>query len=166
MKNRVLIVLIFISPLFKAQLDTMKSSYGKLEVKRFYSVNTSTLTGPDGAVVYKAGDKVIDKATYEKYNSSSGNFKTCKPCVMETYDANEKLQNRAIKYLDCPVGYWINYYPSGKIKTIGYYRENESDKWEPLWDAGYCLKHGTWTDYDENGKITKTERYNFGSLKE
>lgn len=85
---------------------------------------------------------------------------------METYDANEKLQNRAIKYLDCPVGYWINYYPSGKIKTIGYYRENESDIWEPLWDAGYCMKHGWWTDYDEKGKAIKKEHYEYGSLKD
>jgi antitoxin component YwqK of YwqJK toxin-antitoxin module len=148
-----------------SQKDTMKTIYKNLPVKKFYSVNTMTIMN-NGALTYMAEGKTIDKATYEKYESSVSNFKNCKPCIMETYDAKEVLMNRAIKYLDCPVGYWINYYPSGKIKTIGHYRENESDIWDPLWDAGYCMKHGTWTEYDEKGKVTKFEIYNFGNLKE
>lgn len=149
-----------------SQKDTMKSIYKDLPIKKFYSVSTSTSVNTDGSVVYKAGEKIIDKATYDKYVEGRKSLETCKPCIMETYSANEVLVSRAIKYLDCPVGYWLNYYPSGKIKTIGHYRENESDIWDPLWDAGYCMKHGTWTEYDEKGKVTNFEIYDFGNLKE
>lgn len=165
MKNIILIGLMLISFMLKSQKDTMKSIYKNLPVLKFYTVSTETVT-ENGVIVYKAGGKVVDKATFEKYANSAKAMTQCKPCIMETYDANNKVASRAVKYLDCPVGYWINYYPSGKIKTIGHYRENESDVWDPLWDAGYCMKHGLWTDYDEKGKVIKKELYNFGNLKE
>ena len=148
-----------------SQKDTMKSIYKNLPILKLYTITTETVT-EKGTVVYKAGGKAVDKATYEKYATSAKNMTQCKPCIMETYDKNNKLASRAIKYLDCPVGYWLNYYPSGKIKSIGHYRENESDIWDPLWDAGYCMKHGWWTDYNEKGKVIKKERYEFGSLKD
>lgn len=165
MKHPILILSLFVSSFGFSQKDTMKSIYKNLPVLKFYTITTETVT-EKGAVVYKAGGKDVDKATYDKYSNSSKTMMQCKPCIMETYDKNNKLASRAIKYLDCPVGYWINYYPSGKIKTIGHYRENESDVWEPLWDAGYCMKHGTWTEYDEKGKVTNFEIYNYGNLKD
>lgn len=165
MKNSLLIVAIMYFGGICAQTDTMKTIYKNLPVLKFYTVSTETVT-ENGAIVYKAGGKVIDKATYEIYSASSKSMMQCKPCILETYDRNNVLSNRAVKYLDCPVGYWINFYPSGKIKTIGHYRENESDIWDPLWDAGYCMKHGTWTEFDEQGKVISREVYDFGNLKE
>lgn len=156
---------ILFSTFLYPQKDTMRSIYKDLPVLKFYTITTETVT-ENGAVVYKAGGKVVDKATYDTYFNSTKNMSQCKPCIMETYDSNNKLASRAVKYLDCPVGYWLNYYPSGKIKTIGHYRENESDVWDPLWDAGFCMKHGSWTEYDENGKVTTFEIYDFGNLKE
>jgi antitoxin component YwqK of YwqJK toxin-antitoxin module len=165
MKYPLLLFCFTICLLTRAQLDTMKSIYKNLPVMQFYSISTETIT-ENGNVVYKAGGKAVDKATYDKYNDSHRSMMKCKPCILETYDGNNILASRAVKYLDCPVGYWINYYPDGKIRTIGHYRQNESDVWEPLWDAGYCMKHGLWTDYDQNGKVIKTELYDFGNLKE
>lgn len=165
MKQVLILSALFCSLFSFSQKDTMKTIYKNLPVLKLYTVNTETVT-ENGAVIYKAGGKVIDKATYEMYSSSSKIMAQCKPCIMETYDGNNTLASRAVKYLDCPVGYWINYYPSGKIKTIGHYRENESDVWDPLWDAGYCMKHGLWTEYDEKGKVISKELYDFGNLKE
>lgn len=165
MKHQLIFLSLFISSAFFAQKDDTKSIYKDLPVKKFYTVSTETVS-ENGNTVYKAGGKVIDKTTYDKYNESRKNLENCKPCVLETYDAGEKLVSKAVKYKDCPVGFWYNYYPSGKIKTIGHYRENESDIWDPLWDAGYCMKHGTWTEYNEKGKVIKKELYNFGNLKE
>lgn len=165
MKQFLSLLAILFSVLGYSQKDTMKSIYKDLPVLKLFTINTETVS-EGGATVYKAGGKVIDKATYDTYTASTKNMMQCKPCIMETYDNNNKLASRAIKYLDCPVGYWLNYYPSGKIKTIGHYRENESDIWDPLWDAGYCMKHGTWTEYDEKGKVIKFEIYDFGNLKE
>lgn len=165
MKSTLLFLSVFTSVFSYSQKDTMKTIYKNLPVLKFYTISTETMT-ENGVVVYKAGGKVVDKATFEVYTSSSANMTQCKPCIMETYDKNNVLASRAVKYLDCPVGYWINYYPSGKIKTIGHYRENESDIWDPLWDAGYCMKHGTWTEYDEKGKVISRELYDFGNLKE
>jgi antitoxin component YwqK of YwqJK toxin-antitoxin module len=164
MKYYLSLLSVFIISISYSQKDTMRSIYKNLPVKKFYSVNTQTIL-TNGVVTYMAENKTIDKATYDKYEASVENFKNCKPCIMETYNSKEVLMSRAIKYLDCPVGYWVNYYPSGKIKTIGHYRENESDIWDPLWDAGYCMKHGTWTEYDEKGKVISREIYDFGNLK-
>lgn len=147
------------------QNDTEKSSYKNLEVKKFYSVTTESAV-VKGAEVYKGNGKVISKEQYEKFTSSRSNLEDCKPCMLETYNENDKLIIKAAQYKDCCVGSWIGYYPSGKIRTIGHYRENETGIWEPLWDNGYCIKHGTWTEYSENGKPLKSEKYNFGSLVE
>ncbi len=165
MKNLIILIAVLSAITCHSQKDTMKTIYKSLPVLKFYTITTETVT-ENGTVVYKAGGKVVDKATYDTYTSSTKSMAQCKPCIMETYDNNNKLASRAVKYLDCPVGYWINYYPSGKIRTIGHYRENESDVWDPLWDAGYCMKHGTWTEYDEKGKVIKREIYDFGNLKE
>lgn len=165
MKQHLTFLAILFSVFCYSQKDTMRSIYKNLPVQKFYTVQTETVT-EKGTVVYKAGGKAVDKATYETYANSTKAMSQCKPCILETYDNNNKLSSRAIKYLDCPVGYWLNYYPSGKIKTIGHYRENESDIWDPLWDAGYCMKHGTWIEYDEKGKVTAFEIYDFGNLKE
>lgn len=142
-----------------------KSVYQNLPVKKFYSVSTESAI-VDGKAVYKANGRVISKEQFLKYSESKKNLEECKPCILETYDQNEKLVIKAVQYKDCCVGEWTAYYPSGKIKTSGHYRENETGIWDPLWDNGYCIKHGVWTEFNEKGKPVKTEVYNFGNLKE
>lgn len=147
-----------------AQKDLEKTSYKNLEVKRFYSIMTESTT-INGKAVYKANGKEVTKEKYDKYTKSRTAIEECKPCILETYDENEKLQVKAVQYKDCCVGFWIGYYPNGKVKTAGQYRENESGIWDPLWDHGYCIKHGIWTEFNDKGKPVKTEEYNFGSVK-
>lgn len=140
------------------------SVYKDLKVKKFYSVATESVVA-DGKTVYKANGKLISQDKYEMIQASRGNITSCTPCILETYDENDKMVSKSVQYQDCNVGFFISYYPNGRIKTIGHYRENDTDVWEPLWDHGYCVKHGTWTDYNEKGKPIKIERYDFGNLK-
>jgi antitoxin component YwqK of YwqJK toxin-antitoxin module len=166
MKTCSFIVLTFIIQLNAfSQKDTVKSSYRDLPVKVFYSVKTTSAT-VDGKIVYRGNGKIISKEQFEKFNSYRKNLDECAPCILETYDENDKIVIRAAQYKDCCVGSWIGFYPNGKMKTIGHYRENETGIWDPLWDHGYCIKHGTWTELDKNGKPVKIEKYNYGSLVE
>jgi antitoxin component YwqK of YwqJK toxin-antitoxin module len=143
--------------------DAHKNGPKPLEVKRFYNVGVSK-DSVAGKVTYKVNGKEVDKKTYNMYQVTMNNMKTCKPCLLETYDINGTLLFKAAQYLDCMVGEWTEYYPSGKVKVAGHYRENEHDTWDMLWDGGYCVKHGTWTYYDETGKVTNSEKYSFGNL--
>lgn len=147
-----------------SQADTIKTSYKDLQVKKFYSIMTESLS-VNGKTVYKANGKEVTKDKYDLYNNSRNAMQECTPCILETYDENAKLQSKAVQYKDCNVGYYIGFFPSGKVKTIGHYRENESAVWEPLWDNGYCIKHGRWLEYNEKGKLVKTEYYDFGNIK-
>lgn len=165
MKYNFLIFCVLISVFTKAQVDSVKSIYTNLEVRKFYNV-TLKIDSLNGKAVYKADGKEISKATYDKFQSTRKNVENCRPCIIETYNANEKLLFKADKYEDCPVGQWIVYYPSGKIKEIGHYRQNDTGNWDDMWNSAYCIKHGRWTYYDEKGKPTKTEMYDFGNLKE
>lgn len=147
-----------------AQKENASATYKNLPVKKFYTAFTET-ANVNGKTIYKANGKEITKAQFDVMNASRSAIAECTPCMLETYDENGKLSTKAVQYKDCYVGTFTAYYPNGKIKTQGHYRENETDIWEPLWDNGYCIKHGTWTEYDAKGKVIKTENYNFGNLK-
>ncbi|MGZ3884984.1 MAG: hypothetical protein ACXVPD_12560, partial [Bacteroidia bacterium] len=142
-----------------------QSVYKNLEIKKIYSV-AMDVDSAGGKKVYKIDSKVVDKSVYDKYHDAWKDVQNCKPCMLETYDINNKLLFKAVKYTDCPVGEWTSYYPTGKIKEKGMYRENDTGVWEDLWNSGYCIKHGTWTYYDENGKMVRQEKYSFGNLQE
>lgn len=158
------LTLLLITVAGMAQKENASATYKNLPVKKFYSAFTETAT-VNGKTIYKANGKEITKAQYDAMNASRSAIAECTPCMLETYDENGKLSTKAVQYKDCYVGSFTAYYPNGKIKTQGHYRENESDTWEPLWDNGYCIKHGAWTEYDAKGKVIKTENYNFGNLK-
>lgn len=158
------LTLLLITVAGMAQKENASATYKNLPVKKFYSAFTETAT-VNGKTIYKANGKEITKAQYDVMNASRSAIAECTPCMLETYDENGKLSTKAVQYKDCYVGSFTAYYPNGKIKTQGHYRENESDTWEPLWDNGYCIKHGAWTEYDAKGKVIKTENYNFGNLK-
>ena len=84
----------------------------------------------------------------------------CTPCYMKTLSPDDVLLYAGVQYTDCVVGNWTEYYPDGKIKLTGQYKENPTDNWNNIWKRGYCsVKEGTWTYYDENGKVMKTEKY-------
>jgi antitoxin component YwqK of YwqJK toxin-antitoxin module len=143
--------------------DTTKSIYNNLVTRKLYTVFQSSQT-VDGVTTYKIDDKTVEKATYEKYNSTSKNVDLCKPCIIKAYNFYDKLVYKAIQYSDCIVGYYIEYFPNGNVKIIGHYKENESGNWQNIFDRGYCQMDGVWTYYDTNGKIRYSETWKDGDF--
>lgn len=178
MKNNsicILIVLLaaFLTPAF-GQTDSAMSVYKDLDTVVRYNVNLAS--GPakdcshfDGKypVKYFVNCREVSKAEYLKYQEANDRIKECKPCYMKTLDSNGVLLRIAVQYGDCVVGSWSEYYPNGKIKVSGYYKENDTGNWNNIWKRGYCSrKEGEWIYYDENGNITKKEKYKDDKLVE
>lgn len=143
--------------------DTTKFIYKGLETRKFYRVGYSS-SSTNGVTTYKLNDKEVSKSTYDKYHSTWKNMETCKPCVLMTYDMNDKLLYKGIQYTDCPVGFWIEYFPNGKVKLIGHYKENESGDWNNAWDRGFCRQDGAFTYFNESGEELYTEYWKNGQF--
>ncbi|MCH2228701.1 MAG: hypothetical protein MK105_00045 [Crocinitomicaceae bacterium] len=147
----------------KYTLDT-STMYKNLDTLNFYSVGLRAESS-NKSEKYWVNNKRVDKIIYLKYKSVWDNIHKCKPCYLKTYDENDKLIKEGFQYTDCGVGIWTEYYSNGEIKTIGHFKENNSDNWNDLWNRGYCSrKEGLWKYYDENGNVTKTEKYLDGKL--
>jgi antitoxin component YwqK of YwqJK toxin-antitoxin module len=116
-----------------------------LPVKKFYSVSL----GYDQIgekYTYRLNDKEVSKAVYDKYNTVWMNIDKCRPCVLESYDENDILLTKGVQFTDAQQGFWIEYYPNGKVKLVGNFK-------------GLSKKHGTWTYFDDAGTVTKIEIY-------
>ena len=154
--------------------DTTKSVYKNLEIKTFsyYIIPLATeYNRPQRKIIYKVNGKVVNKSTFDMANKENeGNWKninTCKPCLMLTYDDKDKLVliRKAIQYMDCFIGFYIEYYPSGKVKIVGHYLENNTEKWSIRFiTKKFCKRDGVWLYYDESGRMTKIEKYKNGEL--
>ena len=150
-----------------AQADSTHPVYPALDTMVIYSVNLASGPAKDCShfdakypVKYFVDCKEVSQDVYLKYKNANESIKKCKPCYMETLDKNGVLLYEGVQYEDCVVGAWTEYYPDGKIKVTGQYKENPTDNWNNIWKRGYCsVKEGVWTYYDENGNVTKTEKY-------
>jgi len=167
-QTELILLLTFICNLTFAQIDltktdTTKSAYKGLETRKFYRVGYSS-SSTNGVTTYKLNDKEVSKSTYDKYHSTWKNMETCKPCVLMTYDMNDKLLYKGIQYSDCRVGFWIEYFQNGKIKLIGHYKENESGDWNNAWDRGFCRPDGAFTYFNETGEELYTEYWKNGQF--
>jgi hypothetical protein len=169
MKNATLIFLLtFSCSLTFAQIDltktdTTKSVYQGLETRKFYRVGYSS-SSINGVTTYRLNDKEVSKSTYDRYHSTWENMETCKPCILMTYDINEHLLCKGIQYTDCPVGFWIEYFPNGKVKLIGHYKENVSGDWNFSWNGGFCEPDGAFTYFNETGEEIYTEYWENGDF--
>jgi antitoxin component YwqK of YwqJK toxin-antitoxin module len=144
--------------------DTTKSVYKGLATRKFYSVRYSS-SSTNGVTTYKLNDKEVSKSTYDKYNNTWENMETCKPCILMTYDMNDKLLFKGIQYTDCAVGFWIEYYPNGKVKLIGHYKENITGDWTNAWERGFCSREdGVFTYYNDNGEELYSEYWKDGQF--
>jgi hypothetical protein len=169
MKRAIYTILIwFICTLTFAQIDTTmtdttKSVYKGLLTKKFYKVNYSSSL-INGVTVYKINNNEVTKSNYDKYHDNWINMETCKPCILKTYDINNKLLYKGIQYTDCRVGFWIEYFPNGKVKLIAHYKENESSDWNNAWNRGFCKLDGACTYFNDKGQINYTEYWKQGEF--
>jgi hypothetical protein len=138
------------------------SVYGDLPTKKFYGVSTSR----SGNVYWIDGVKV-EKAVYDKYHAAWEEFGNCCPCILLTYDKDDVLLTEAVQCTDCFVGYYKEFYPNGRLKLQGHYKENPTDDWKGIYEKGYCnVKDGKWIYYDENGQVIKVETWKDGDFVE
>jgi hypothetical protein len=144
--------------------DTTKSIYKGISTRKFYGVGYSS-SSTNGVTTYKINDKEVSEKTYNKYHDTWKNMENCKPCILETYDLNDHLYQKGIQYTDCAVGFWIEYYPNGKVKLIGHYKENPTGDWNNAWDRGFCsVKDGVFTYYNDKGEKLYSEYWSDGQF--
>lgn len=161
------IVNIFCSIISLAQhvsaTDTTKVFYKNLPTLKVYAISSSSMTSADTSW-FKIEDKEVDEKTYRKFTRYKDYINKCKPCILLSYDTSENLVYKHIAYGDCRVGYWIEYYTSGKVKVIGHYKENITGNWENIFARGYCREDGVWTYFDKKGQIRYSEIWKEGKL--
>jgi hypothetical protein len=140
--------------------DTTKSVYKNLKTKKFYALSY-TYGGTD----YEIENKVVTKKTFQKYHKTWKNMENCKPCILLTYDINDHLIFKGIQYVEIQVGYWIEYYPNGKVKLIGHYKENSKGNWNDFFNVEDLQKEdGVFTFYNENGEELYSEYWKEGQF--
>ena len=138
----ILIALIFtVSTFAFAQVDTLN-----------YRFHNSTKTIVKTTKV-KDGEIV-------KSNLEPETIDDCKPCWLKYYDKDGKLLQEGLSYTDCALGKRTEYYQSGKIKAVRFYKTNDTNDWT---NFPCSVADGTWTYYNEDGSIEKTETYTDGN---
>ncbi len=133
------------------------SVYRNLKTKKFYS----------NALSFQFNDSIVSKSTYRKYKKSWGNRVNCYPCLLQFYDDNDKLMSEAVLYSEelWGVGWFKEYYPSGKLKLTGQYKENTNGNWEEFKEKGYFNREdGKWTYFKENGDTLYNEYWGNGEF--
>jgi antitoxin component YwqK of YwqJK toxin-antitoxin module len=81
------------------------------------------------------------------------------------YDDKNHLSFEGLRYNDCFIGAFINYWENGIVKTRGQYLSNTSGDWTNLQDRGLCsIQVGEWKEYDESGKLIRTFYYEKGKM--
>jgi antitoxin component YwqK of YwqJK toxin-antitoxin module len=146
--------------------DTTRSVYKNLPTLKTYAVSSSSLSSADTSW-FKINDKSVDETTYRKFTQFQGVYDNCRPCILLGYDINDRLLYKSIIYGgECQVGYRIEYYPNGKVKVIGHYKENDTGNWDELSERGYCVKDGVWTYFNNNGIATHSEIWKDGKFVE
>jgi len=145
------------------KVDTSKTIYGDLPVLKHYTVSGSSMISADTSW-FMINEKSVDSNTYKKFTQPVDNVDKCRPCILLGYDTSENLILKRVSYGDCTVGYWIEYYPNGKVKVIGHFKENMSSNWDNLFNRGYCRQDGVWNYYNKKGQITSSELWKDGKL--
>ncbi len=150
----------------EAQVEANRSLYQKLDTLKFYDVELETETY-HGRTTYWVDRKSVPKKVYDMYNYYWENVDRCKPCFLQTYEKDGRLLKEGVQYGDCNIGVWTEYYPNGRVKLKGFYKENDTGDWEEIWNRGLCsVKHGIWVFYDNEGNIVGMERYTNGNSDE
>ncbi len=145
------------------QLDNT-SIYKGLKTKKFYSVKILAHTS-NGKTSYEANGKKVSKSTYSKYESTWKNMETCCPCILKSYDENNVLLREAVSCTDCRVGVYKEFYPNGKVKLNGRYKENPTGNWDNLFERGYCsVKDGKWSYFNDKEDTLYSEYWNNGEF--
>jgi antitoxin component YwqK of YwqJK toxin-antitoxin module len=164
MRNYLAFILltVILGPVY-CQSDTT-TEYKGLKTKKFYSVSIH-FQNKDGKSTYEVNGKKASKAKYDKYHSTWKNMETCCPCILKSYDENDVLLREAVSCQDCNVGSFKEFYPNGKVKLSGQYKENPTGDWKNIQNRGYCsVKEGIWTYFNQKGDTLYSEVWKNGAF--
>lgn len=138
--------------------------YKDLATKKFFAVSMMTRV-IEGERIYIVENKKVDKLTYDSFQLARRNMENCRPCILKVYNGSNQLLREGVYYTDAPVGWEKIYYPNGKIKISGQYKENSTNDWGNLCTRHYCgVKIGRWTYFDEGGKQLYAEDWKGGEF--
>jgi antitoxin component YwqK of YwqJK toxin-antitoxin module len=96
-------------------------------------------------------------------NRVTNDIDNCTPCWLRYFNKDGLLLQEGLSYMDCALGKRIEYYLSGNIKVIRFFKTNETGNWT---DFPCSVPHGNWIFYNEDGTIQKTVVYEDGLIKE
>lgn len=133
-----------------ADTDTTRSVYKDLPVINDHPIKGSLHPVNNGWI--SVNGVLVKRNAYTNKQEPLNAVAACKPCIFLFHGADGKLLSKSIKYTDAFVGYYIEYYPNGKAKVIGHYKENPTNDWNNLWERGYGRKDGAFTYFDDGGK--------------
>ncbi len=151
---------------FGSDESVYKSVYSRLDTLTFYDVELEVETF-HGRTTYWVDRKEVTKDKYDYYDFHWKNVDRCTPCFLKTYDTQEKLLKEGVQYGDCNIGDWTEYFPCGKVKIKGRFKENDTGDWFEIWTKGLCsVKHGLWVYFNEHGAVLYAEKYLNGGLSE
>lgn len=147
--------ILFFIPRISISQTYIDSTYGNLEVKKVYITSESN---PNTNTRHSVIRNPL--TMHELYNLQSawGKIDTCCPCILQFIDENNILRMDAIVCDGSIAGSFTEYYPNGKIKLQGNYKENQTDIWDFLLETGKCCyPDGIWTYFNENGDTLYAE---------
>ena len=127
-----------------------------------YSLTAGTLGEKNDSLLYRYFIDSIEISYVEaqRFGDSLLNIVNCTPCVVKRLSYYDTLLSYATQFTDCYVGEFREFHSNGVIKTLGYYKKNDTKNWKKLWKRGYCsIRHGKWIYYDENGNEIRIEQY-------
>ncbi len=165
-KNTLIILLLIFTNLSVFGQSDSPTIYKKLSTKKMYSVGVSFQT-IKGKAVYELDGKKISKSTYDKYKPNWNNLESCCPCLLKYYDKNDILLREIVSCTDCGVGDFKEFYPNGKVKLSGQYKENNSGNWDwkTIQKRGYCsVPTGKWTYFNKKGDTLYSEFWKNGEF--
>lgn len=162
MKKELLFLLsIFICININAQ-DSVLTVYGKLPIYKIIAGGYVSITDTSNKTNYSINNKKVNET---EYNQGIANINLCSPCIAVDFNQNNIKISETIQYSDCGVGWFKEFYPNGKIKRTGHYKENPTGNWKNIWDRGYCsIKDNKWTYFKENGDTLYSEFWNNGEF--
>ncbi|UOQ99538.1 hypothetical protein MUN81_08610 [Hymenobacter sp. 5317J-9] len=133
-------------------------------VALFFLLSTATLCNGQSENL-KTAYPGLKTLVYSHGPSGFESVSKCTPCILARYDKDGHLYTKAVQYTDCGVGFYNEYYPSGKLKITGQHRENDTGKWDDVYDRGLCwAKTGEWVFYSETGKVITKEYWKDGTF--
>lgn len=168
MKAVLTLILFTIYSLAFAQVDTI--NYRPYNTTKTETTVKTTVSKDDKIVKkktkkkktkYTVEDKNATKKQYENATKESSTIGDCKPCWLRYYGKDGKLLQEGLSYTDCALGKRTEYYSSGKIKVIRYYKTNDTNDWT---NFPCSVAEGTWTYYKEDGTVEKLEKYKDGKI--